>query len=336
MDVKDLSAWKARLVSKSSKQHFQLDLHSGNLILKDKIDQEALCGQKDLCVLLTEMVLENPVQLHRIEVQIEDINDNFPQFAKSQILLDISEHIPTNTRFPLETAHGSDRRNSVQIYALSPNEHFTLDVQSDSDGSKYAELVLKKPLDCELNPQLSLILAAADGGIPKRTGTAEIIIEVLDTNDNVPQFVQSVYRVKVMENSPLDMLVTKVEASDRDIGSNAHITYSFSQVQENVLKSFMLNKNTGELSLGGTIDYEEVGIYEMNIRATDRGGLSAYCKVIVEVEDENDNAPEVTITSINSPLLEDSPLHTVVVSWIGTLETMAELPAPLRQTCPLC
>ncbi|XP_042319287.1 protocadherin beta-16-like isoform X2 [Sceloporus undulatus] len=312
VDIKELSARKARLVSKSSKQFFHLDPHSGNLVSMDKIDREALCGQKDPCVLPSEIILENPVQLHRFEVQIEDVNDNTPTFSKNEFVFEIPEQTPINTHFPLEIAQDSDRgRNSVQTYMLSSSEHFRLDVLSHSDGSKYAELVLDKALDRELNPQLTLILAAVDGGIPKRTGTAEIIIDVLDVNDNVPQFEQSVYRIKVMENSPLDTLVTKVEASDRDIGSNAHVTYSFSQVQENVLRSFMLNKKTGELRLGGTIDYEEDGMYEMNIRATDGGGLSAYCKVIVEVEDENDSAPEVTITSINSPLPEDSPLHTV-------------------------
>ncbi|XP_061463307.1 protocadherin beta-16-like [Rhineura floridana] len=313
VDAKELSARRAQLVSKSSKQYFQLDPHSGDVILKDKIDREALCGQNDPCVILSEIVLENPLQLHRIEVQIEDVNDNSPKFSKSQFLLEISEHIPTNTRFPLEKAQDSDKgENAVQNYTLSPNEHFKLDVQSHSDSSKYVELVLEKPLDREVNPQISLILSAVDGGTPKRTGTAQIIIDVLDANDNVPQFGQSVYKVKLMENSPLDTLIIKVEATDRDFGSYAHITYSFSEVPENELRSFKLNKYTGEIILAGITDYEETSDYEMYIKATDGGGLSAYCKVIVEVEDENDNAPEVIITSITSPLPEDSPPDTVV------------------------
>ncbi|XP_062986131.1 protocadherin beta-16-like isoform X2 [Elgaria multicarinata webbii] len=313
VDVKELSARKARLVCKSSKQYFQLDPHSGNVILKDKIDREALCGQNDPCVLLSEIVLENPLQLHRIEFQIEDVNDNSPKFSKNQIFFEISEHIPRNTRFPLQRAQDSDKgENAVQNYTLSPNEHFRLDVQSHTDGSKYAELVLEKALDREVQARIALILSAVDGGIPKRTGTAQIFVDVLDANDNVPQFGQTAYKVKLMENSPLGTLVTKVEASDRDIGSNAHITYSYSQVPENVHRSFKLNKLTGEITIAGTIDYEENSNYEINVEAVDGGGLSAYCKVIVEVEDENDNVPEVTVTSSTSPLPEDSPTETVV------------------------
>ncbi|XP_060630168.2 protocadherin beta-16-like isoform X1 [Anolis sagrei] len=313
VDVKELSVRKARLISKSSKQYFHLDSHSGNLMLQDKLDREALCGQKDPCVLLSEIILENPMQLHRIEVQIEDVNDNSPTFSKNEIFFEISEQVPKNTRFPLERAQDADKgENAVQNYTLSSNEHFTLDMHTHSDGGKYAELILKKQLDREMNPQISLILSAVDGGIPQRTGTTRIIVDVLDANDNFPQFSQSTYKVKMRENRPLGILVTKVKASDNDSGSYAEITYSFSQVSEVVLRSFRLNKNTGELTLGGPVDYEEHTVYEMNMRATDGGGLSAYCKVIVEVEDENDNAPEVTITSIGSPLPEDSPLETMV------------------------
>ncbi|XP_033010313.1 protocadherin-16-like [Lacerta agilis] len=313
VDAEELFARRAQLVSKSSKQYFHLDPHSGDLILKDKIDRESLCGQNDPCLLFSEIVLENPLQLQRIKVQIQDVNDNTPKFSKMKFIFEIPEQVPVNTRFPLERAQDSDiGENAVQNYTLSPNEHFRLDVQRHIDGSKYIELVLEKQLDREVNPQITLILSAVDGGIPKRTGTVRIIIDVLDTNDNFPQFEQSTYKVKLTENTPLETLITKVEATDRDLGSFAQLTYSFSEVPEGVLRSFNLNKNTGEITISGTIDYEENRNYDLRIKATDGGGLSAYCKVIVEIEDENDNAPEITITSITSPLPEDSPPDTVV------------------------
>ncbi|XP_054841659.1 protocadherin beta-16-like isoform X2 [Eublepharis macularius] len=313
VDVKELSARGARLVFEGTKPYFQLDSYSGNVLLKDRIDREFLCGQKDPCTLFSEIVLENPLQVHRIEVEIEDVNDNSPQFFKKEYLFEIPEQVPIKTRFPLESAHDADKgENTVQNYTLSPNDHFRLDVQSHSDGTKYAELVLEKQLDREEDVQFFLILSAVDGGTPRRTGTAQIIVKVLDANDNFPQFGDSVYKVKVKENTPRSTLVTKVEATDRDLGPNADITYSFSQVSENVLRSFNLHKFTGELTVAGMIDYEEDRNYEINIKAMDGGGLSAYCKVVVEIEDQNDNAPEVTLTSLTSPLPEDSPKDKVV------------------------
>ncbi|XP_054840760.1 protocadherin beta-16-like [Eublepharis macularius] len=313
VDVKELSARGIQLISKSTEPYFQLDPHSGDVILQDRIDREALCGQKDPCILLSEIVLENPLQVYRMEVEIEDVNDNPPQFSKKEFLFEMPEQTPMNTRFLLESANDADNgKNTVQNYTLSPNDHFRLDVQSHSDGTKVAELVLEKQLDREENAQFFLILFAVDGGIPKRTGTANILIDVLDNNDNVPQFGHSVYKVKLMENSQAETLVTRVEATDRDLGSYGDITYSFTQVPENVLKSFNLDKRTGEITVAGKIDYEKDRSYAINIKAMDGGGLSAYCKVIVEVEDRNDNAPEVTLTSIASPLPEDSPTDMVV------------------------
>ncbi|XP_077166932.1 protocadherin beta-16-like isoform X18 [Paroedura picta] len=235
------------------------------------------------------------------------------------------EQTQANARFPLEKAQDADTgKNAVQNYSLSPNDHFRLDVQSRSDGSKYAELVLHSQLDREEQPQFLLILSAEDGGVPKRTGTAKLKINVLDANDNAPCFRQSLYKAKLTENSRLETLVTTVEANDQDLGSNAQVTYSFSEVPENVLSSFKLNKHTGKLTVAGTIDYEEERSFEISIKATDGGGLSDYCKVMVEVEDRNDNTPEVMLTSLTSPLPEDSPQDTVVALFSVTDQDSGE------------
>ncbi|XP_032076296.1 protocadherin beta-16-like [Thamnophis elegans] len=313
VDVKELSARRAQLISKSSREDFQLDPHSGNIILRDKIDRESLCGLNDPCILFFEIVLENPLQVFRIEVQVEDVNDNSPMFSKNQFIFEIPEQTPINARFPLVAAHDLDTgENAIRNYILSPSEYFKLDVQSQKDGSKYAELLLAKPLDREVIPQFILTLEAVDGGIPRRTGTAQIIIDILDTNDNVPQFVQAVYKVQLMENSHPGSLVAKVEATDKDIGSNAHIIYTFSQAPADVLRSFRLNNHTGEIMLVGKIDYEKKQNYELSIKAADGGGLSAFCKVLIDVEDENDNYPEITISSIANLLPENSPPETLL------------------------
>ncbi|XP_039339415.1 protocadherin beta-16-like isoform X14 [Mauremys reevesii] len=313
LDVGKLSGRSARLISKSSKQYFELNTRSGDVIIKEKIDREDLCGQSDPCLLQFEIVLENPLQLYRIEVQIDDVNDNSPKFSKNEFPLELPEQLPVNSHFPLERAQDSDiGTNGIQSYAISSNEHFSLDVHSRGDGSKYAELVLEKQLDREEQAQLMLILTAADGGLPQRTGTARIRVNVLDSNDNFPQFSQSVYKVQLMENSPKGTLVTKVEASDLDQGSNAEITYSFRQVPDKALKLFQLNPLTGEITVLGIIDFEDAAMYEIEIQATDGGGLYAHCKVLVQIKDMNDNAPEVTLTSLTSTIPEDSSPETVV------------------------
>nr|XP_056718896.1 protocadherin beta-16-like [Euleptes europaea]XP_056722692.1 protocadherin beta-16-like [Euleptes europaea] len=310
----ELSARRAQLVSKSIKQYFQLDTRSGNVNVNDKIDREALCGKVDTCVLLSEIVLQNPLKIYNIVIQIEDINDNFPAFSQTELDLSIPENVPTNTRFPLESAQDRDLgENSVQNYTLSPNENFILEIKSGRGGKKRLDLVLEKPLDREKKAQFELTLTAVDGGVPQKTGTVLIKVSVLDINDNFPQFAQPEYIVGLKENTPQDTLVMKVEARDLDFGSNAQITYSYHQMPEKISNLFHLNENTGEITVLGLFDYEKETSYDINIKATDGGGLSGHCKVLVEIEDENDNAPEISVISITSPLAEDSPLDTLVV-----------------------
>ncbi|KAH0618148.1 hypothetical protein JD844_017134 [Phrynosoma platyrhinos] len=312
LGIGDLSARRARLVSKISKQYFHLDTDSGALLINDKIDREALCGQSELCLLQTEIVLQNPLEFHTIEVKVEDVNDNAPRFSQNDFQLEIPENVPPNTRFPLETAKDVDLgENSIQNYTLSPNEHFRLGTES-KDGRKAVDLILEKPLDREKQPYLELILMALDGGVPQRNGTIKIKINILDNNDNFPQFIQSEYKVRLKENSPWNTLVYKVEARDLDFGSNAQITYSFHRVPETISNLFHLNEMTGEITVMGEIDYEKETSYDMSIKATDGGGLSGHCSVLVEVEDINDNAPEVLLISLTDTIQEDSPLNTVV------------------------
>ncbi|XP_078248618.1 protocadherin beta-16 isoform X10 [Pogona vitticeps] len=247
-------------------------------------------------------------------MKIEDVNDNAPKFSKNEIQLQIPENVPTNTQFPLESAKDQDLGdNSIQNYTLSPNEYFHLGIQSNPDGSKLVNLILEKPLDREKEPHFGLTLTAIDGGTPRRTGTVQINIKVLDNNDNFPQFPQSEYKVILKENSPTDTMVIKVHATDLDYGSNSQVIYSFNQVPENIHCLFHFDEMTGEITVQGEIDYEKETSYDINIKATDGGGLSGYCKVLVEVEDVNDNPPEVSVISINSPLPEDAPLETLVV-----------------------
>ncbi|XP_070798028.1 putative protocadherin beta-18 [Pituophis catenifer annectens] len=309
----ELSTRKAHLVAEEIQEYFHLDIHTGNLLINDKIDREALCSQNDPCLLLSQLVLENPLDIFNIEIKIEDVNDNAPKFWKNEMLLDIPENVPENTTFPLESAQDEDLgENSIQNYILSPNDHFRLDVQRNKNGNHYVDLVLETSLDRERMPRLELILMAIDGGVPKKTGTVQININVLDNNDNFPLFSKFEYKARIKENLPKGTLVIKVEATDLDLGSNAQILYSFHRVLERINNLFYLNEITGDIIVWGQIDYEKEKTYNMNIKATDGGGLSGHCNVLIEVEDENDNPPEVSIISLTNALKEDSPPDTMV------------------------
>ncbi|XP_075756843.1 protocadherin beta-16-like [Pelodiscus sinensis] len=312
-----LSARRARIVTEDGSEYFQLNGNTGDLFIKEKLDREKLCGQTDPCTVQFEIILENPLQSYRAEVRVYDVNDHSPVFLESELRFKIVETTPPGTRFPLESAQDLDvGNNSLQNYSLSPNAHFRLQTGELANGRKYAELVLDNALDRERQPEVSLVLTAVDGGSPPRSGTAQIRVTVLDANDNPPLFSQAIYQARVPENSPKDHPVVTVSATDLDEGTHGEIAYSFSQNSKENSKTFHINPATGEIRLRGAIDFETTENYELNIRATDGGGLSAHCKVLVVVLDVNDNAPEAIVTSLRSPILEDSSPGTVVALFI--------------------
>ncbi|XP_047016910.1 protocadherin beta-16 isoform X26 [Ictalurus punctatus] len=313
LDVKRLSARKARIETEgSTKPYCDINL-SGNLVVVETIDREKVCGSKMSCILNYELVLENPLDVHRISLQIQDINDNTPRFPNDRINFDIRESAVKGERFPLDEAHDSDiGQNAVQRYSLERNDHFVLSVKENAEGGKYAELVLDKELDREQTKEIDLIFTATDGGTPQRSGTAVIHINVLDANDNTPVFSQSVYKVTLAENAPLGAEVVTVSATDADEGVNGEVSYEFSRISDTAAKLFSIDKRSGQIKVHGNIDYEEETSYEMRVQAKDGPGLASTAKIIIDISDVNDNAPRIILKSLNDPIIENAIVGTEV------------------------
>ncbi|XP_036846212.1 protocadherin beta-16 isoform X21 [Oncorhynchus mykiss] len=306
LDAKRLSARKARLEEDGTKHFCDINLNSGDLVVAERIDREQLCGPRISCGLKYEMVLESPLELHRLSLQIQDVNDNSPQFADDVIKLEIRESADRGERFPINEAHDADiGQNAVQSYSLQRNDHFVLNVHTNRDGGKYGELVLEKELDREQKQEVTLLLTAVDGGTPQRSGTVVIHVTVLDANDNIPIFSQDVYKVSLPENSPLGTVVDTVRATDVDEGANGEVTYDLGRVSEELNNLFHLDSKTGVIILSGPIDYEEQPIYELRVLAKDGAGLVSYTKVLIDITDVNDNAPVILIKTLANPIPEN-------------------------------
>lgn len=316
LKVEQLAGRRLRLGSEESRQHFAVRLDSGVLVVSERLDRERLCGAASSCVLSVQVVAENPLQLFRLEVEILDLNDNSPSFPTARRSLRIAESAAVATRFPLESAQDPDvGTNAVGSYRLNPNSHFSLDVKQLQDGKLFPELVLERALDREERPELQLVLTAVDGGSPARSGTAEITVQVLDINDNAPAFDRATYKVQIPENTPVGALLLQLNASDPDEGPNGETQYSFGvHTSEAVRRLFALDPQSGEVRVSGELDFEESPFYEIHVRARDRGvpEMEGHCVLQVEVEDANDNPPEVLLTSLLNPVPEDTPPDTVV------------------------
>ncbi|XP_040904754.1 protocadherin gamma-A12-like [Toxotes jaculatrix] len=307
LEVGRLSARKARVdMEGNDRQYCEINLRSGDLLVGERIDREEHCGERPSCVLKFDLLLENPLELHRLSLQVQDVNDNAPVFPKDIIKLEITESAVKGTRYRINAAQDADiGKNSVESYVLEPNPHFVFSIQTTSAGSKYGELVLNKELDREEKQEMKLLLTAVDGGSPQRSGTVVIHVIVLDANDNAPVFTEAVYTATLPENSALKTKVVTVSASDADEGVNGEVTYEFSRLSDKSQKLFALDEKTGEISVTGDIDYEEGSRYEVFVEAKDGYGLSSETKVIIDITDVNDNAPIIYLKSLSNPIPEN-------------------------------
>ncbi|XP_042339002.1 protocadherin beta-16-like, partial [Plectropomus leopardus] len=313
LDVKRLKSGKARIYTGDSAEYIELNTEKGVLLIKEKIDREVICAQTSPCALHYQVILENPMEFYTITVEITDINDNAPIFKRGEMKFRISESAITGTVFVLDQAIDLDVGvNGLQSYLLKPTDNFVLRLQSQADGSKMVEMVLQKPLDREKQDHLSLVLTAVDGGEPQLSGTVQINVNVLDSNDNAPSFTQKIYKSTMRENSPAGTVVITVSATDLDEGSNGKISYAVLNSVDDASEIFDINSETGEVRLVGSTDFEKKRQYQMRVQASDEGGLTDSSKVIVEIIDTNDNIPAINIMSKSSVVTEDIKPGTVV------------------------
>lgn len=285
-------------------KHFMINISTSQLTINEKIDREQICpfSKEFACPLMIEVFAKSVNSfLEKIEVTIyiEDINDNAPYFPVDSFDLEIPESDLPGTPFDLDVALDRDSSNfSVKMYTIFPAQIFFKIQQKDDDGTLSLQLVIDAELDRETDDHYSLQLIASDGGFEPLTGTMMLNISVLDANDNKPVFTKSVYEVNVKENIAVNTTIIQVSAKDADLGPNAEVSYSLSDLQsEDMKNSFAVNEVTGEVKVIGQLEYTQGKIYEIAVKATDHGQRPQSSQVIVKVtvEDSENNAPEIDI-----------------------------------------
>uniref|UniRef100_A0A3Q2VII6 Protocadherin 2 alpha a 1 n=2 Tax=Haplochromis burtoni TaxID=8153 RepID=A0A3Q2VII6_HAPBU len=316
LDLGRLADRNLRVVQGTKRDLFEVNPRDGVLLVNQRLDREELCAKTAPCVTNLKTVVENPLEMHQVVVEILDVNDNSPKFPEENYTLEVLESALVGSRFQLEGAHDLDvGLNSLHSYKLNPYQYFRLETEEFGDDGKVPFLVLQRPLDREHTAQHWLLLTATDGGKPSKSGTINVTVIVSDVNDNPPVCEKQKYTVTIKENAPVGTFLLTVNASDSDEGLNGEIEYSLkSKLKGLSSDTFDLDSKTGKLVVKGRLDYEETQVYEIKVLATDKGvvALSTLCSVIIRVEDVNDNPPEIEITSFSSRISEDAPPGTVV------------------------
>lgn len=256
----------------------------------------------------------------KLNVDVQNVNDNRPECANSLVHLNLSESIPIGDKFYKASAHDPDFISSQLKYRIVPMGHdFKLPFSVDAMSG---ELQLLEPLDFETKRSYSFYVQAfksSDSDSVKSVPWTDFCmiqfnIEISDVNDNRPVFPQNHQYASILENSPRGSLLlntSQLIAHDADSGSNRVIRYSLHNTGS---KYFNINPNSGLISLAiAKLNRESIGTQiDLTVRATDIGGLYSDCNVTVNIIDINDNHPVFEQSTLFLTLQENLPRGFVV------------------------
>ena len=221
---------------------------------------------------------------------IRDVNDNPPKFMQDAYTVDILESVKPGTPVVVVNVTDSDKvsTSNITFHVLSTNYSSWFGINSTS-GVVY----VASSVDREQSDKVKLVIQAYDG---KFSANCSVILNIIDSNDNAPQFSMPYYTMTVLENLPPGTFVGKVNASDADITSRGHISFSIGNLLNIV---FAINSVTGNITTLQTLDREQVNVYNLSVIAQDEDGLQSIAVIIVSILDVNDKP-----TCFQKPLLQ--------------------------------
>ncbi|XP_013393116.1 protein dachsous [Lingula anatina] len=293
-------------------QYFAIDASSGVIRTKTNIDHETTAT-----VLLTIQAQSGSPPIFgraQVNITLDDVNDNAPQFQVSNIEIPVKENV--GTAHTIYQVHASDRdsgNNGEVRYKLLQNPGNTFQIDAAT-----GELRLRGSLDYEGTKQYRVVVSAYDLGIPQYNSSMTIVLNVQDVNDNIPQFQQNPYRVQVREDTSVNQKFLQVNATDLDSGNNARITYRLQGTAAG--QAFGIFSNDGWVYLREALDRERQQEYRMNVLAIDNGipEKTATASLIVTVTDANDERPQFTGLPYQFYFPENQAVSSVVATVTAT------------------
>ncbi|XP_055474077.1 cadherin EGF LAG seven-pass G-type receptor 2 isoform X2 [Psammomys obesus] len=264
---------------------FRIDADTGAVTTQAELDYEDQVSYT-LAITARDNGIPQKSDTTYLEILVNDVNDNAPQFLRDSYQGSVYEDVPPFTSVLQISATDRDSGLNGRVF-------YTFQGGDDGDGDFIVESTsgivrTLRRLDRENVAQYVLRAYAVDKGMPPARTPMEVTVTVLDVNDNPPVFEQDEFDVFVEENSPIGLAVARVTATDPDEGTNAQIMYQI--VEGNIPEVFQLDIFSGELTALVDLDYEDRPEYVLVIQATS-APLVSRATVHVRLLDRNDNPP---------------------------------------------
>ncbi|KAK6636218.1 hypothetical protein RUM43_009876 [Polyplax serrata] len=303
-----------------SQKEFVVDSKNGFVKTLIVFDKEELTEKTGRSFISLEAVVNDNGQNRlkdkaTVNVYIDDVNDNPPVFVKAPYKVHISEGSTKDTQVIRVHASDADEGINGDVYysITAGNEEGKFSIEPGT-----GQITLLTELDRESTPRYLLTVTAEDGALHNRLSVSTtVVIDVLDENDNAPEFAQTESKISVPETTPVNTKLSQFRATDRDLGINSEIVFSIGA--GNRRETFHVDPNSGALYLHKPLDYEELNMYTLTIVASDGGNprLSSSILFNVTVEDRNDNPPAFPNTALVRQILEGIPVNKAIVTVVA-------------------
>lgn len=140
------------------------------------------------------------------------------------------------------------------------------------------------------------------------TVSGQIVVDLIETNQS-PLFSLDNYIFNTIENIPLNTVIGKVTATDKNSGTWGKISYKISSIDGNDYY-FEIDSNTGEIQNIKNIDYESNKIYNFIVTARDGGGQFHMAHLTINILNQNESPYDITISS--NKINENMKVGTIV------------------------
>ena len=291
------------IVQLDDNRHEYFAMDNEELLYIAQLDRDEICPMAVQCNINLDIQVQTNTDFYLVKVSITilDINDRIPIFREDSFEFSLSEASAVGMRLPLPTASDLDSpENGIVEYTVE-NLPQVFEFQSGGvDTTLEPAIVLLEQLDRENVDWYAFDLLASDSASLPNTGSTRISIQVLDVNDNSPEFEQTLYTVEVSESILPGDEIIRITATDVDDGDNAKILYHLNgQTIDTYGDLFSVDENTGQVLLNGELDYETIKEASLTIIARNQDASSLYSQTRVQITvlDVNDNAPFIRIIS---------------------------------------
>ena len=196
-------------------------------------------------------------------VEILDVNDNPPQFTNTTYIFRFPENTMNSSVGRVFASDPDNGENGTVIYTIIGGSNFTIDPQS-------GEIKNTIVFDREAQENYTITVCAHDNSsVVQRSATAVVIVMISDENDNPPVFTTDprITTLSVSSDAAVGTSIGRVEATDRDIGTNAIVRY---QINPSVL--FSIDSSTGDVIIAEDLSSQE-GTLTVNVTAYNPGAI---------------------------------------------------------------